>query len=551
MTVRSTVGHVNRFKTIVLTLLKYGFDDIAAWLELPGKPLLRKVVRAEEHLPGPVRLRRALEELGPTFVKLGQVMSLRSDVLPAPYLRELRRLHDEVPPADPGKIRSQIEGQLKRRLEEVFVQFDEEPIAAASLAQVHRAVLREGRDIVAVKVQRPGIRADIESDFAIMKVIARQLHQRMAAAAPYDLPGLVAEFGKSLRRELDYTYEARHIRVFRANLAGQRGVQVPRVYEELCGERLLVMELVTGVKLSELPPADVELRRELARRGLRLIVRQVLEDGFFHADPHPGNLMVRPDGTLCLLDCGLVGRLTEVMRFRLTDLVQAAVSGDGERLVDAILSLTDRHDSVRREVLEPDLLDLLDGYRRIPLERLDLGRFLGELVEVLRANELTLPHDLSIMVKALITAEGVGRELDPELNVMAEIEPLASRLVLERWHPERLWRLLRRGLGQILAVQRQLPRQLGRIVQKLERGELALEFRHENLEHLQRTIEDSASRLTVAIIVGAIVIGSSLLISTGAGPSVFGFPELGLLGYLISALLGLWVVFNIMRSHRW
>jgi ubiquinone biosynthesis protein len=551
MTALATVAHVNRFKTIVLTLLKYGFDDVAERLELPGQPLLKRVIQVEKNLTGPQRLRRCLEELGPTFVKLGQVMSLRSELLPAAYVEELRGLHDEVAPVESSAIREQIESQLGRSIEEVFVEFDDVPLAAASLAQVHRGVLRDDRQVVAVKAQRPGIEPDVESDIAIMEMIARQLDQRMEAAAVYDLPGLVDEFDKTLHRELDYTHEARHMRIFRANFAADPEVQVPAVFDEYSTERLLVMELVEGVRVGDVPPDQARLRRELARRGLRVFVKQVLEDGFFHADPHPGNIVVRSDGTLFLLDCGMVGRLTDTTRFELTDLIQAGLTGDSERLVEVLVDLAGRPDGGQSETLEHDALDLIDAYQHMPLRQIDLGRFLSEIAELLRANHLSLPRDLSVMLKALITAEGVARQLDPELNVVEEIAPLVSKLVAERWQPQRLRRRLQRSLGQLLALQRRLPQQLAHIVDKLERGRLALAFRHENLDPLQRTIEDSASRLTVAIIVGAIVIGSSLVISAGIGPRLFDLPILGLGGYVVSALLGLWIVFNIVRSHRW
>lgn len=545
----STIKHVGRLKNIIVVLLKYGFDDVVERLEIPGKLLLQKVARVGDHVSHAERLRLALEELGPTFVKFGQILGMRPDLLPPEFVSELRRLQDEVRPLPFAEIRRQVERHLDRPLDEVFIQFDEAPLASASLAQVHRAVLREEREPVAVKVQRPEIAGDIDSDIAIMEMIAGQLHRKMEAAVAYDLPGLVEDFEQTIHRELDYRREARHMRIFQANFAGDPKVNVPRLYDDFCTRELLVMELVEGVKLNEAAPGDEEQRRDLARRGLHIVVKQILEDGFFHADPHPGNVVVRPDGSLCMLDCGMVGRLTREMRFRLTDLIHAAVNKDSERLLDVLLDLTRETGRVNRQELQRDLLDLLDGYHSLPLQQLDVGGLLTEITDVLCEHRLVLPRNLAFMIKALVIAEGIARELDPELNVIAEIEPQVRQLTLEQWKPENIWRGLRGSLSRLWALQQQLPRRVGQITEKLESGELAIQFRHENLDGLQKTIRNSGNRLTVGIIIAAVVIGSSLIITAGVGPRLFGFPAIGLAGYVISALFGLWVVYNIMRSR--
>ncbi len=546
----STIRHAGRLTDIVFVLLKYGFDDVVQRLELPGKLLLKRVSRVKEDLTTSERLRRTLEELGPTFVKFGQVVSLRSDVLPAELVFELRKLQDHVPPVDFAQMRGHIEDNLGDSIESTFIQFDERPVAAASLAQVHRAVLREGRQAVAVKIQRPDIQHAIDSDIAIMDLIAAQLDSRMEAAAMYDLPNLVQEFRRTILRELDYTREARHMRIFRANFRSDPNVHVPELYEQHCTDKMLVMELLDGVKLNEVHPHNLERRHELARRGLGVVVKQILQDGFFHADPHPGNILVREGRVLCLLDCGMVGRLTRETRYKLTELIQATVQKDSDRLLEVLLDLTRGYDRADRLSLERDLLDLLDGYHSVPLAELDVGSFLAETTDVLRENGLRLPQNLAVMIKALITSEGVARELDPQLNVIEEMRPMVEALVAEQRRPENIWRGIRNNLYQVLAFQRQLPNRLSQITQKLERGELSITFHHENLDDVNHTLEDIASRLTVAIIVASIVIGSSLLVTAKVGPLLFGYPALGVIGFLLSALLGLWIVVNILRA-RW
>lgn len=543
-----TIRHAGRFTDIGLILLKYGFDDVVHRLELPGKLLLRRVSRVGEELTTAERLRKTLEELGPTFVKLGQVFSMRSDLLPAEWVFELRKLHDHVPPVPFDRMKGHLESNLRRPLSEVFVRFEEQPMAAASLAQVHRAVLREGRQAVAVKIQRPNIRADIDGDIAMMEWLATRLNNHFDAAAMVDLPQLVREFRRTLLRELDYTREARHMAIFRANFADDPMVHIPELFGEHCSSKMLVMELVDGVKLHREAFEDEGQRKELARLGLGVVAKQVLVDGFFHADPHPGNLLIRDGRILCMLDSGMVGRLTRETRFKLTELIQATVEKDVDRLLDTLINLTDGYDRVDRRSLERDLLDLLDSYHSVPLAELNLGAFLAEITDALRENGLRLPQNLAVMIKALITSEGVARELDPDLNVIQELRPIVRQLMIEQRRPENIWRGVRRNLTQVLTLQRQLPSRLGQISRKLEKGELTVRFRHENLQGLHHTLEDIASRLTVAIIVGSIVIGSSLIVTAGVGPMMFGLPALGVIGYLISALLGLWIVVNILRA---
>jgi ubiquinone biosynthesis protein len=451
-------------------------------------------------------------------------------------------------PSSGSVIRPQIERELRHSLEEVFVRFEEEPMAAASLAQVHRAVLREDRRAVAVKVQRPDIRDAIESDFAIMKAIATRLDQRMAGAKVLGLPKLVEEFRKTLLRELDYRREARHMRIFRANFRNDPSIRVPELFARYCTGTMLVMELVDGVQLGDVAPDDAERRRKLARLGLQGIIKQILKDGFFHADPHPGNIVVSPDDSLCMLDCGMVGRLTDETRLRLTDLIKATISRDAEGLVRVLLDLAEGHEHVDRQALQLDVLDILDAYHSVPLDKLELGRFLAEVAGLLHRHKLRLPQNLAMVIKALITAEGVARELDPDFDVVSEISPLVGQLMAEQWKPENVWRSIRSNVSLLWSLQRRLPRRLNRIVEKLERGELAMRFQHENLDRLQHTLHDIASRLTVAIIIAAMLIGSSLIMTADVGPALFGFPALGVIGYTISGLLGLWIVFNILRS---
>ncbi len=544
------VRHLGRFKDIAVTLFRYGFDDVLERLDLPGKVIFEKIRKVDREMSTWERLRHTLEDLGPTFIKFGQIMSLRPDLVPNALILELRKLQDEVAPVAYEAIREVVEKNLQRPLTEVFSLFEEKPLAAASLAQVHRAVLRESGQVVAVKIQRPRIRQVIEPDLYIMEVVAGQLNERMEAAQVYDLPNLVQEVKKTLLRELDFTREARNMKIFRSNVAQDKDVYVPFLVEKYTTEQLLTMELVQGTKLKDLTPEDDFDPEILAKRGMRLTVKQVLEDGFFHADPHPGNVVILDGNVFCLLDWGMVGRLTRRTRYDLIDLINAVVDKDSERILSILLSLAQVRGSISPRRLEREILDILDVYHSLPIQELNIGHLLLDISTMLRENRLQVPVDLAIMIKALITAEGTARQLYPELNVVEEAKPYVRRLAMERWRPNVVWRDFRRNVSDLLRLQKELPGRFNQIIEKIDRGDLKIRFRHENLGGLRNTMQNITNRLTLGIIIAALIIGSSMIITTGVKPLLFGFPALGIIGYSVSGVLGLWLVFNIIRSRK-
>jgi ubiquinone biosynthesis protein len=295
-----TIANISRFKDIVVVFAKHGFEDVVQMLDLPGKHLIRRVGEQDRDLSTFARLRLALEELGPTFIKFGQIMSLRAELLPAPLIAELNKLQDEVPPEDFAAIRQVIESSFEQPLKRMFIIFDEQPVAGASLSQVHRAVLRDGRMPLALKVQRLEIRSKIKTDLDLLAHAANLLHERSDSLRMYDLPGLVQSVQQTLQRELDFTREARHMQIARNLMRDLTGIHVPRVYSDLCRKRLLVMEYVRGRKLKEVDRRSLPNAETLAINGMRAIVKQILEDGFFHADPHPGNLLISDSETMSL-----------------------------------------------------------------------------------------------------------------------------------------------------------------------------------------------------------------------------------------------------------
>ena len=354
------LSKLGRFRDIVGVLFKYGFDDVAERLQLPGMALIKKTRVALPEMNTWERLRHTLEDLGPTFVKFGQVLSLRGDLLPADLIIEFEKLQDSVTPVSCEEIMGVLKKALDKPLEDIFSVIEEEPLAAGSLAQVHRAVLKEEGFPVALKIRRPDIVRTVEIDLQILEGAAPYLSEHLEFARTYDLINLVKELKRALLRELNFTLEARNMQIVSQNMTGVKGIIIPEVYESWTRSSVLTMDLIEGVKLKDLKPENIEEREQLAQTGLRLVVKQVLENGFFHADPHPGNFLIVEDKELCLLDWGVVGILPSETRFELVELISAIVDMEAEKVFDLLISLTDANVSqINERLLLRDILEIL------------------------------------------------------------------------------------------------------------------------------------------------------------------------------------------------
>jgi ubiquinone biosynthesis protein len=544
-----TIVNLGRLKEILTAFVKYGFADVVDLLDLPGRHIADRVMDVDPRTTPFERFRMALDELGPTFVKFGQVMSLRSDLLPKPLIEELQKLQDDAAPVDVELIKAVIRENIDQPWETLFLSFDESPLAAASLSQVHLAVLREGATEVALKVQRPEIESKINRDLSILASVAERMHQRIPEMQTYELPRLVKLVRKSLDHELDFHREARYVQIARSHMQGLEGMHVPNAFMQLSMPQLLVMELVRGQNLRTMDRDLFEDPVVLARNGLRATVKQLFEVGFFHADPHPGNVIISNGNTINLLDWGMVGRLTPRDRHEVVDLITAIVEKDSRRLVDTLLTITAGGVDIDRRALERDLLDVLDSHLVASLSDLRLGQLVLEVTEMIRKYQLQIPTDLFMMIKALVTAEGTVKLINPEMDLATELRPHLKRLATQRFSPEAILRGARDFLLKMAAAPTRFPKRIGDIVEKMERGKLRIGFEHRNLGGLQFTLEKIFSRLTMGVILGAMIIGSSLIITTGIPPIVYGYPLLGLAGYLISAILGMWLIFDILHNR--
>jgi ubiquinone biosynthesis protein len=537
---------IGRFRHIAVVLGKYGFGEVLRRVHLPHRMMfLRKLPAAKAG--GPDRLVMALEELGPTFVKLGQILSTRSYLLPPGYARALEQLQDKVPPFPVEEAERTIREDLGKGVDELFVRFDETPMASASIAQVHRAKLKSGEDVV-VKIRRPGIQEILELDIIILHDLAELLETYVPEARRFDPQGMVDEFERTSRREIDFTTEAANLHVFRHNFAHVPDIYIPRVYEDLCTSRVLVTEYIHGTKISHVE----ELKREsldvgrIAGIGARAVLKQVFEDGLFHADPHPGNLFVTPDGRIAAVDFGIVGRLTQREMDDLTEFFIAIVKSDSERLLAAADKMNMLPPDVDRRSALEDAMLFLDKYGKEDIGEHNMKQMFHDILYIMRRYRVRVKTELLLLIKAVGTYEDVGRQLDPHFNMLRESKPFVEKLIRRKYGLTAL--LKRKNLLDMVSKMIAVPSDLANILSLAREGKFKIEFEPMGLEHLTGEIEKSANRLSFGMIIAALVVGSSVLLALGHGVST----ERGLAfaGFVMSAVVAAWLLINVLRSGK-
>ena len=552
------IGHLRRYREIARVLVTYGFVDVVHALHLTpylaaGRRILAFAARREmaPECSRAQRLRLALEALGPTFIKFGQALSTHADLLPADVIAELALLQDSVPPLPPGIAERAIAEAFGRPLEDVFAEFDATPLAAASIAQVHRAVLTSG-ELVAVKVRRPDIEALIEADLAVLADLAALADGHIADAALYNLPALVDEFSRTIRREQDLAREGRLITRIAAQFGDDATVRFPRICWPLTTPAVLTMEFLDGVKVSAVgtssaPDLDARI---VARRGADAVLRQVLVHGLFHADPHPGNILVLPGNVVGFIDFGIVGRVNRQMRRHLADMILAVGQHDAERLAEIVATVAIPLRPIDAGALADDLEEMLESYADVPLGELSLRDVFGSITRTMSRHRLQLPSDLLLLIKAVATIESIGRQLDPSFKMVEHAQPLVERLVLERHRPRTLaFRSADAGRTALKAL-KSAPRDFAELMRKARHEGLQIQFIHRNLDYFIREMDRASNRISFAIVIAAIVIGSAVVVHAGAGPHMFGYPALGLAGFITAGVLGIGLVVGILRSGR-
>lgn len=542
--------HLGRYRQIAQTFARHGFDFLIAELGVRRHLPFRRRNWEEGVTGGPAHLRQALQELGATFIKIGQLLSTRSDLLPPEYIEELSLLQDSLPPLPFEAVAPVIEQELGGRPDEVFAHFDPNPIAAASTSQVHVATLRDGREAV-VKVQRPGVAQLFATDIDIIRGIARAAASRTRAGRDYDLIGLAEEMAVTLRPSLNYRVEGRNAERFRAAFSGWSQVYVPAVYWEYTTSRVLTMERLRGVKITDHAALEAMAvdRRELARRSTQTLMRMVFEIGLFHADPHPGNFYVRPDGSLGIMDFGLVGHIGDSTREDLTRLLVAIVNRDAERMVAALAELGALRRNQQRSALVQDFDRLLFDYYDLPLGEIPVGQLLSDAMRIANRRGLQLPTNLALLATVVAANEGMGRTLDPDFRLLSEVKPYAGQLLAQYYNPLHLARRFGRGMVDAVDVAPELPSLAQGVLRQMERGNVEVAVRSEQMDRLGHQVSASANRLALSAIVAAFIVSLAILLAVYRVPGSSEVAVLLLaLGFVVASALGLWLFISILRS---
>ena len=548
---------VKRYKEIIIILAKHGFGDLLTKIDLEkyidlGEKIIPSVGSIKiEPFSTYERIRMVLEELGPTFIKLGQIMSNRPDLLPQELLIELEKLQNSVPPFSEQEAREIIESELEETIPNLFKDFTNTPIASASIAQVHKAVLLTGEK-VAIKVQRPDIENVIDVDLEIMRQLAMLLEQHVAGMDIIDPVSIVDEFDNSIKQEIDFTLEASHIERFSRNCQEDPTVYVPKVYREQTTKKVLTMELIEGIKVSNINEKQKNIYNPelIACRGADLILKQIFEHGFFHADPHPGNILILNNNIICFLDFGMMGVLLPKYREYLGSAILGIRNNDATKITKALLKLSNSRKIENIEELENKIFKLLDQYSHQPLKNINLGEFLNNIIKILISYKLKISPDIYLLLKAMVTIEGVGRKLHPDFDIIKHIEPFAKKLVKDRFSPSKLTKEMYASTAEFVFLLRDLPSDIQEIIDQIKLGKFGIEFKHKGLDIMRKTYDQISNRISFAIVLASLIIGSSLIVLSGIPPKWHEIPIIGIVGFLGSGILGVWLLISILKHGK-
>jgi ubiquinone biosynthesis protein len=559
---RQTLGimrELPRLHEIASVFIRHGLGDfvqrigIAGVLERAGHLLRLGEANESVKLDAAQRIRMALEELGPTFVKLGQVMATRVDLFPPRWIAEFEKLHADVPAVPFEALLPQLTQALGRSPFEVFRDIEPRAHGAASIAQVHRAKLQDGTPVV-LKVRRPGVRETIDADLRLLRRVSELIESEIPEARRYRPAEIAEQFAKSLEREVDFAVETRNIERFAKNFADDPYIVIPRIYPEYTSDVLLVQEHVDGIPATDI--AGVEKanldKKLLAARGVDAFLKMILLDGFFHADPHPGNVFYIPGNRIVIIDFGMVGRLSPQRRAQVIDLLGGIARMAEEPMLEVLLDWAgDAY--VDEQKLATDVNEMAFDYEGVPLKDIRVGNVIRQFAGIVREHSIVLPSDLSLMFKALITLEGLGRQYDPDFHIINHLTPLVKTALAERYQPGELVRRGRNAVEEFMNVVGGVPRDLARFLREARRGKTRIDLDLKRLDSFGRQLDRTLDRVAVGILTASLVIGSAIVLTVRDGPTLWGIPVLpvlGLLGYILAFLNSLWIVYGIWRSGR-
>jgi len=559
--IRRTYRNVNRVRQIVNVLLKYGFGKLVDQLHLNRFVPFRKRLRSFGQWPplksptSAERLRMAFAELGPSFIKLAQLLSTRPDLVTKQFADEFKKLQDNVPPFSTAAAVAIIESETKSSIGSVFSYFDQEPVAAASIAQVYHGRLIDGSDVI-IKVQRPGIEEQIETDINILTSVAQLMERYIPETAFFNPTGIVEEFARTVRKELDFMEEARNCVRFGRNFEKHPDVHIPRVFNTFTTDKILVLERIQGVRIDDIEGITrLGLdRKKLAKIGVDAYFKQVLEDGFFHADPHAGNIFAMPDGRIGFMDFGIVGRVTAEMRETMANTFLALIHKDFDRLIEQYieLGLVPEHidfDVFRRE-FKADLADFLEPLYGMTLKDLNFAEYMDTVTRLAIKHKLKVPSDLILVNKAMLILESLGRELDPDFDFISAAEPYATKIIGERVRPAKLYERARKNVMEVSDFISLFPKQMKQIIRKVLKDDIHVKMTHVGLDRLIRDMDRSSNRISFSMIISAILLSSAIMHAMNVGPTFHGMSVLGFTAFGFAFIMGIWLIISIIRSGQ-
>ncbi|MDH4361578.1 MAG: AarF/UbiB family protein [Nitrospirota bacterium] len=556
MGLQSKIADLGRLHEIIRAFSIAGFGDIfkkmglEATAEHTGKIMGWKYAEDIAHLERPQRIRKLFEILGPTFVKLGQILATRPDLFGPEWISELEKLQSQAPQMDFEELRPQIEEDLGSPLEEIFEEVDTKPLAAASMAQVHRATLKDGTKVI-LKVQRPGIRTKIESDMRLLTYLASLAEKKVPELAAYHPQKVIQQFVKSLQNELNFMTEGQNAEQVAANFEDNDQIVIPKIYWEWTKERINVQEFVEGipgVNIQAIDEAGMD-RKRIAQTGASAVLKMIMVDGVFHADPHPGNFFILPGERIAFIDFGMIGRVSEIRRQQIMKLLQSLLQNDAEGLCTILLQWSDRAGEDPGELLVA-VDEFLGKYSGRSMEHMDLSVMVGDLLALVRNNNLTMPPDQAMLLKVFVSLEGAFKKLDPAFDMMVAIQPTLQETVISQFSPQALGKRGLKVLLQYLELFADLPKEIRRGIYTVKTGNLKMRIELNQLEELKHMLMRAASRLAVAVITSALVIGTSVIMAFAEGPEIWGFNVFNIFG--IGAVIGgSLILIAMMRDKTW
>jgi ubiquinone biosynthesis protein len=554
--IKESFSNLKRNQEILRVFIKYGFSDIVNKISIVKRLRIDKNLHSSQGenlnaLSSSERLRMAFEELGATFIKLGQMLSLRSDIIPAELAAELSKLQDSVQNDEIEKIKSVLTTEYGKSVNDVFLEFDESPIASASIAQVHKAKLKTG-EVVAVKILHPGIAEKIEADLEILKNLSKLVETHIPESRPYQPVEIIKEFDKSIRKELNLVFEGYNIDTFRNHFQDDPTIKIPMVYWEYSTESILVTEFINGIKISELlinEASDID-PKQVTMNSANALMKQVFEIGIFHADPHPGNLFVLPGNVIAPIDFGNVGRVDDEMRNAFIEMIMGIVNQDPNRIVKALINIGFVDDHTNLRGLKIDLMEFINHYYKVSLNRINLSKLINEFIELLRTHQIKLPSDISILIRTLLISEAIARELYPQFNLAEILIPFAKKAYRNKFNPFAQYRSIIRTAEEGFDLLNKIPENLQSILYKFRNDKFIINFKHQGLEEFGRRIDSSSNRLSFAIIIAALIIGSSMIMYLGKVDLPMSYPFIGITGFVAASVLGVWLLIGIMRSGK-